>query len=235
METTVDDLFELRFYVAKAHMFAFFRNQWATVHLPIYSDYHDVLGLFEVLRSEPHPESGETCSGIGLFLHHDDRAAVDRSMNELIKSNRMNEVPGPPGRDLVDHWERTFLYPVAESGADGLASADGSRDAQAVYELRSWLISDEGLGPLIDEAGTLLTSLARSHRTERLFVSHPEHAEMPDGIAALIRHPDLGTATEQSDAQVIAELRDLAAPAPVGAVVGCRRLVLRPLPNSPMS
>jgi hypothetical protein len=216
-------------------MFAFFRNQWATVHLPIYSDYHDVRGLFEVLRSEPDSESGETCSGIGLLLRHDDRAAVDRSMDELIKSNRMNEVPGPPGRDLVDHWERTFLYPVAETGEDGPVSAARSRDVHAVYELRGWLTSDEGLSPLIDEAGTLLPSLARSHRTDRLFVSHPEHAEMPDGLAALIRHPDLSTATAQSDAQVIAELRDLADPALADDVVGCRRLMLRPLPNSPMS
>jgi hypothetical protein len=228
----MDDLFELRFYVAKPHMFAIFRNQWMTVHLPIYSDYHDVLGLFEVLRSEPHPESGETSAGIGLFLRHDDRAAVDRSMNELIKSNRMNEVPGPPGRDLVDHWERTFLYPLAQAESDEPAD---THDTETVFELRSWLTTDDGLGPLTDEADRLLAGLTREHQTERLFASHPEHAEMPDGIAALIRHPDLSAAMTQSDAQVIAELRDIAGPALAGYVSGGRRLMLRPLPNSPMS
>jgi hypothetical protein len=58
---------------------------------------------------------------------------------------------------------------------------------------------------------------------------------MPDGIAALIRHPDLSAAMTQSDAQVIAELRDIAGPALAGYVSGGRRLMLRPLPNSPMS
>ena len=231
MECTVDDLFELRFYVSKPRMFAPFRHQWMTVHFDIYRDYHDVRGVFEVLRPAPDPDTGETCAGIALVIRHEDRAAVDRSMTALIKSNRMNEVPGPPGRDIVDHWERTFLYPIAEFGATrGVPAADHV----SVYELRSWLTTDDGLAALTEQADQVLASLAQMHSTERLFVSHPETANMPDGVAALIRHPDLETAAAQDDQQVIAELNAAAGPDLAGTITGCRRLLLRSLPISPM-
>ena len=226
----MDDLFELRFYVAKRNRFAAFRHQWATVHYPIYSDYHDVRGLFDVLRFEPDPVSGETAAGIGLLLRHEDRAAVDRSMNELIKSNRMNEVPGPSGRDIVDHWERTFLYPIARRPALDEA---GTGARSGIYELRTWLTADDGLSALAEDAPAVLERIATRHAVEHLFASHPEHVEMPDGIATVIKHPTLDAAMSVSHTEVVDELRDLVSAAPK-QVIGSRRLVLQALPNSPM-
>ena len=101
------ELYELRTYVAQPGKLGVLAGQWSSHHHAIYSDYYTVLGGF---TSRPAPDGQE--NGVALLLEHENRAEVDVNMNRIIASNRMNEVPGPPGRTLVDHWERTFLYPL---------------------------------------------------------------------------------------------------------------------------
>jgi hypothetical protein len=102
-------LYELRTYVAQAGRLPILTGKWESHHHAIYADFHTLLAGFvsRVGPSEP--------DGVALLLRHDDRRAVDSSLAALIASNRMNEVPGPPGPTVVDHWERTFLYPLSVS------------------------------------------------------------------------------------------------------------------------
>jgi hypothetical protein len=100
------DLYELRTYVAKPGQLTALAAIWESRHHAIYADYHRVLGGFVATAADA------AADGVALLLQHDDRAAVDRSLDGIFQSHRMNEVPGPPGTTTVQRWERTFLYPL---------------------------------------------------------------------------------------------------------------------------
>ena len=102
-------LYELRTYVARPGRLQLLRDRWEKHHHAIYADFHTLIAGFLSRAGGAEP------NGVALLLQHEDRRAVDASMAALIASNRMNEIPGPPGSTVVDHWERTFLYPLSVS------------------------------------------------------------------------------------------------------------------------
>ena len=173
-------LYELRLYVARPTTFPVMLEKWTSHHYAIYPDFHVVPGVFVARRG------GEACdaepTGIALLLQHEDRAAVDRSMAALIASDRMNQVPGPPGTTYVDHWERTFLHPLDISGFGGDATGTHA------YEFRKYVAGDGHLEELMAEWEMPdRPTFAGPGSVLGAFVSQPEKYE-PDGVALLVRH-----------------------------------------------
>ena len=221
----IDKLFELRVYATQPGRYQVLHDQWESDHHAIYADFHTVLGCFDALdRKSDEAGAGEEF-GIAVFMQHDDRAAVDASMNALIASNRMNEVAGPPGRTIVDHWERTFLYPLTVA-AD---LVDSDRQGPGVYEMRTVAYAGDAVTDAAEYwTSTLYPAFAERYHTLGLFVAHPESSDMPTGIAVLIRHADLQVANEVGP-PVPAELDELAPGGPAFVPDKCARQLLRPL------
>ena len=221
-----EDLYELRRYVSKPGMAQTIHDQWESDHYAIYQRYHEMLGGFDGLCREPHPETGEDADGVVLLMRHDDRAALDRATDQLVAEGLMNQVPGPPGPDVVDHWERTFLYPVVLPPEEPVGGTPAP-----VWEMRTFRVDDAAMDRLLESAEDWFAAFSARHRTHGLFVSHPEHRDMPDGVAVLIRHDDAAAATARDDDALAAEFGTVAGAPP--ASVG--RQLLRPFSISPLA
>lgn len=217
-----DDLYEMRLYVSRPAMSGVLHDQWEADFYDIYAKYHTMLGGFDSLREVPDEATGEDSDGVVLFMRHPDRAFVDRATDALVAGNLMNEVDGPPGPTVVAGWDRTFLYPVVAPDDEPPAPVAG-----AVYELRTYLTGDPE--PLLDSVDAWYPAHAMG-----LFVSHPESSDMPVGVALLLRHHDLATATAHGAADALADLRAAAGPAAEG-VRDCTRRLLRPLSISALA
>jgi hypothetical protein len=226
----MDKLYELRVYVTHPGRYSLLHDQWEADHFAIYADYHVVLGGFDALSRDGVEVGTGAELGIAVFMEHEDRAAVDRSMKAVIASNRMNEIGGPPGETIVHHWERTFLYPlVMESDL-----VERAASPSALYELRQFATAEADLEPVSEQWSAQLYDAYRSKYDVRgLFVAHPESSAMPTGVALLLRHVDLAAANRTAGPEILAELDQLADGARV-AVAGCSRQLLRPMAISPM-
>ena len=227
----IDKLLELRIYATQPGMCQVLHDQWESDHHAIYADFHTVLGSFDALdRNSAEAGAGDEL-GIAVFMQHDDRTAVDASMNALIASNRMNEVAGPPGRSIVDHWERTFLYPLTVA----TDLADGDRQEPGVYEMRTFTYTGDAVSDAAEYwTSTLYPAFAERYHALGLFVAHPETSDMPTGIAVLIRHADLQVANKVAGPSVPAELDELVPGGGALRPTGCARQLLRPLLISDM-
>ena len=69
-----------------------------------------------------------------------------------------------------------------------------------VYELRTFVAAADCLETLVEQwERSYLTVYREFHDVVGAFVSHPERAEMPDGVALLLRHESLAAAQEVQD------------------------------------
>ena len=225
----MDKLYELRVYVTRPGMFGVLHDQWEADHFAIYADYHTVLGGFDALNRDGAVAGVGDELGIAAFIEHDDRAAVDRSMNAVIASNRMNEIGGPPGETIVHHWERTFLYPLVV----GSHLTERAASAGGLYELRQFAAADDDLEASVEQwSSGLHDAYGQSYDVRGTFVAHPESSAMPTGVAVLLRHDDLAAANRVSGAAIIDELGGLAGGV---SVCACTRQLLAPMAISPMA
>lgn len=231
-------LYELRLYVARPGTFDVMLDRWATYHHAIYPDYHTVLGSFVAHvdsdadhRAGTDAESTYEPIGFAMLLEHEDRADVDRRMQALVASDRMNQVPGPLGTSYVDHWERTFLHPL-----DVSTLTPPGRPAEArLHELRTFVAAGEQWDELAASYDSPM-GLATVDDAEALasFVSQPERHE-PDGVALLLRHSDSSVLADATDppARAVTSARPEAARPDL--VARCSRMYLTPTSFSNMA
>ena len=99
-----------------------------------------------------------------------------------------------------------------------------------VYELRTFVAAPDQLEDLVEQwQQRYLAIYSEFHDVVGAFVSHPERAEMPDGVALLLRHDSLAAAdAAQAELDGTGRIAATAGPPWARTTIAVTRQVLSP-------